>query len=362
MTDSEHIDALKKVAPHLASRLSDERVRQVLSVTGTHKAQPVARLVRAATRDFEFDRLTLLNTDTAIKWATRNEGIRTWLDRKISTACNESAFENSAAALAEVRALGALLEAGFEVEPLSESRDPTPEFEVSAGGEKVRVEVHCKQMNGEEAERLAKFYASTSERPAKGNVNVTTHIAHPGGRPRQGENVGQNVAHKFASIKAGARQAEGPSILWLDLQDEDWWAIGRDYAHPLISAHDALMTGPLWAGLYGRRSTPILEGAFAERTTTGRPALRMGFPGLFQQSAGWSAAILAFPRDTLILENPDPSAGIPLSIAPELLSLPWVRFEHSWMQWPHQTNRSLRQRIAEAHRRLRGAASRSHVL
>jgi hypothetical protein len=71
---------------------------------------------------------------------------------------------NAASALAELRAYGGLLEAGFAVTPGKGQKGPKPEFHVDAGdGSSVLVEVHAKQIDKKTQTTLNDHATATQE-------------------------------------------------------------------------------------------------------------------------------------------------------------------------------------------------------
>jgi hypothetical protein len=70
-----------------------------------------------------------------------DSGDEDWLGRLAPRLTRIDDPEEAAAALAELRAYGGLLEAGYGVTPIREKGESTPDFEVDAGDGPVIVEV-----------------------------------------------------------------------------------------------------------------------------------------------------------------------------------------------------------------------------
>ncbi len=322
---------------HLAVEITDTQMESVLATGRTHKSHPLRLLLDAAS-DLEGPAAAVLfNTDRAIRLIPSATDTRfaTWLHRRITDAAGSN-FERSASALGEIRAAGALIEAGASCLPLPEGTAPAPDFQIGFGGSTIFVEVHTKQMNAEESKRLAGFLHGGQGRSwSNCGTVVREHVVHPAGRPKDPETLGENVASKFASIKPRAHQAQTnrANVLWIDLQDEDCTGFFPESVLPVMISDDGFCSIGLWHAFYGLPDTPIFE-----HHAIG-PGLRqdvrsMKFPGMFAQTTAWAAVVLSFPRYTVVFEHPNPGVRLPAATWPMVLRLPALRLHLSLIDWP----------------------------
>ena len=84
-------------------------------------------------------------------------------------------------ALGEIRALGALLQAQIPAKPISRGSSPRSDISIDMASPAL-VEVHNKQLNGEESEALKAFNQERPETKA-GEVCVREHVVTPFGKP-----------------------------------------------------------------------------------------------------------------------------------------------------------------------------------
>jgi hypothetical protein len=369
MHPADYLDRLRTGGfTELASQLDEAQVVSVMAAASTHKRQPLARLLdampeRAADGGAH---QTLVNTNYAVRLilATGVATHKAWLAKKIGQSCDEKAFENATAALAEIRALGCLLQAGLTATPIPEAAVPTPDFRVEP--EPWFVEVKSKQMNSEEAKQLAAFearvHAEIAEHAAgegSRGVRMAEHSVRPAGWKEGDRSVGENVASKFAGIKPSAKQAmqDHISVLWIDVQDEDWWTLSPDAVPPVRYWREEFTSVGLWHAFYGVRGLPIFESHSVDRRAIS-DVPTMSFDGMFFQASGWSGVAMAFRDAVVILENPSANNRLTPDIREKLLMLPGFDFEKSWLDWPPGA-RSLADRIADAHEMLRRLAERA---
>jgi len=250
-------------AAGLNNVLDDQQLGQILAAPRTHKEQPLLYVVRAAIDPNQNAAATAWNTEYAIRniQARGNEQLKQWLPVAVSKACDVAAFENASGALGEIRAAGTMVMVGADVEPIPEEKGKkTPDFKVTFAERTIYVEVHTKNIAGEEARKLHKFNQGSTG----------THVVRPaGGKPNDpDETTVENIAQKFSAIKSKGLQAvpDEPGILWLDLQDEDWWTLSaRDAEVAWIGNDGAFFTSGLWHAFYGTKGTKMLEGQTVER-------------------------------------------------------------------------------------------------
>src|ERR1700709_1551422 len=118
------------------------------------------------------------------------EGL-SWLEALSRRLADTSNREDAAAALAELRAYGSLLEANFSVKPKKPKTVPTPEFMVDAGDGEVVVEVFAKHQDDDQkllVDTGAGNYSPCADDVIvvnSGQVEITmeTRVLHPGGTP-----------------------------------------------------------------------------------------------------------------------------------------------------------------------------------
>ena len=188
-----------------------------------------------------------------------------WIEKMKPRIVGSDAIE-AASALAELRAYGALLEAGFKVIPVSVESKPTPEFTISDGKCTALVEVHAKQFHTGTQKELEARQKWLSEQPAKPGVTVHTYgVVHPFGRPeigKPGDSTTTNAISRICGIKQREHQLSdhSPSILWLDFQDLYSWdmAMSAQEFRPVLSWNEHLTSGALWYALYGWKGRPFL--------------------------------------------------------------------------------------------------------
>ena len=291
---------------NMASSLEAEAIAESLSVQSSHKSHPVADILQAAgSVGSEHARIVLGNLEYALSALSHDTtGVALqWAKKHLNEAAREKNIENAAAMLAEVRAFGFLWDAGFSASSLRTGREPKRDFDAMIDDSVLGVEVTCKQMNADQAQQLAQ---ALDEGPG-------THFVYPAGYTKKGETTAENVASKFAQIKPHASQVSNhiPTILWLDLQDKDWWPVRASHAKPVELHKDhfscggfCYSSGGLWHAIYGIKGAPIFE------YNSDNPNLFKGVPimaheGLFSQSPSWAAVVLSLPQTTIIFENPN---------------------------------------------------------
>ncbi len=338
----------------LNSVLTDQHLAELLATARTHKEQPLLHVIRAAVDPMHNAGAVAANTDYAIRniQARGDADLKAWLPEIVERACDTGNFENASGALGEIRAAGTLLMAGADAKRVVESpQQKTPDFRVNLpSGQELFVEVHTKNMTRAEADKLRRF----NQGPPG------THVVRPaGGKPGDpSETTVENVASKFAQIKSKGLQTvpSKPGVLWLDLQDEDWWTLSaRDAAPAWVGNDGSFFSSGLWHAFYGLKGTMLLEEQSVARRAVS-VSYPMRFDGMFAQHRRWSGAVLSFRRDLLLFENPDPEVPLP----PEFVELAtsFFRFNYgdSWLDWP-PGRASLTDRVSEARSHLAALAA-----
>lgn len=324
------IAALRAMNLHGIAGVQPTDLAVALAAPATHKQHPLARLVRAVTGQFnDHASQVLANTDAAIRATYRDAVLRQWAQARLKAAALDKDFQNVASTLAELRAAGGLAETGITVHPIpTRTGHGTADFDAEWQGARFQVEVFCKQMHGAEAKLLRDYHT------AKPMDREQFIVVRPAGWKKD-ETTAENVASKFASVKQRAHQAStsAPSIVWVDLQDEDWWSLRPDHAEPVVLDRDQFFTGGLWHAFYGSVGTPFLEYHMLAAGIS-RPVRRMMHSGLFLLARTWSGAILSFPRCALVRENPNAVRPLLLPIKEVLLGLRWFDLSRSRLDWP----------------------------
>jgi hypothetical protein len=287
----------------------------------------------------------LTNTECALRWVIDSgAGLKLKRQQQRALVVPEAAQDFSAwydavadvaAALAEVRAWGYLGRCGLDV---TQSGPPGPDFVVSREDDQVHVEVTAKLMDKCEAAKLAAFHSS------RGTLKEV--LVRPAGGPKREKLINgydteveteftvDNLVHKF-SQKAQEKNDQlpeyKPSVLWFDLQFEDWWSLSAEEAWPLyVLANGLFHTGGVWLGFYGKKGISLLD---SESLDEGHPPEARGikhtslrYHGYFQtEGTRASAVVISWPRCTVLFENPWAPNPLPRPIIERLLHLAVVR-------------------------------------
>jgi hypothetical protein len=240
--------------------------------------------------------------------AISDKGDDDWLRSLVPRLRQMDDPEEAAASLAELRAYGAFLEAGFEVKPIPVKDESTPDFEVDAGDGPVTVEVFAKHQDNSEDQLWEDIQAGKTpegvERKAykaKGSdIEMTIWEQRPGGSPDRGkldDSVQANVISRICGAKGDEKQfpADKPSPLWIDLRSFGAWpgVVKLEQCTPLMSGHHGLTSGALWYAFYGWKGAPLFEEDFPLHERV----VKMGHDGRFRlrgkKRSKLSGAILA---------------------------------------------------------------------
>ncbi|RQW42279.1 hypothetical protein EH199_18705 [Novosphingobium sp. LASN5T] len=288
------------------------------------------------------DFLTRRSLDVVGRSVDLQHEMRNTLDR----AVNLTNISDAAAALAELRALGGMTEAGLLVRPLAPSskRGATPDFEVDADDGSVTVEVHAKHEDCAQTQ-LRQLLADGSEVPGierrtedygSGTIAFATVELHPGGVPRRGhkfDSVQANVISKLCAVKQGEKQRRHnvPSVLWLDLSYfGPMTHTLLEQTIPIVSGNIGLTSGAIWNAFYGWKGAPILEEGNPRKIT-------MGHDGRFRLTGEakcyYAAAIICFEKGLVLFENPWADIGLPPKFRRRCERLPWFKIGHSVADW-----------------------------
>jgi hypothetical protein len=336
MTADKIYQEILKRAPALGGKLNELSIDQVWQSPKTYREHPLIPMFRSLIQD-GIDISTLHVTNEAIRQFDLRPEHGEWLRSRLASCLQIDDFSSSASALGEVRAGGALLQGGFRVHPIAESRTPTCDFQITYNGLEAYVEVATKQMSGTTVD-----YLNSSRDSREKSIC-------PGGVPdpdKDGETIGENVGHKFASIKPKAKQVPTGSValLWVDVQDEDWWPADITHTKPVVSSNGEFYSGGIWHGFYGSKGTPLFERQSTEERIKAEQYTQ-SYPGLFSQHDRWSAAVLSFRNGAVVFEHPSPAIPMPESLARQLLTLPNADYSEWWVKWPLEQQDALSERI-----------------
>ena len=334
--------------------LSESEIENIRNTSIKDRCHPVKRLLYPKDRG-ERDFQVIKNTERALRHLQQHH--TQWLRNLKPRLLNIDDYSNSSGALGEIRAFGAILEAGISVEPIIENG---ADFGVEDNQEKVFIEVHSKQLHDKESESLEKFYNDLRNERTESDRNtgwvIAEHRTVPYGKPQEGENVTENAISKLCAIKQREHQmsTDYTSIIWLDFQDELWELLDTvDRVLPVRTWNRAFYSGALWYAFYGWEDAPIFEHFRLDRLLG--DVVKMRHPGRFRNSTKLDAVIISFSRNTVILENPFSKKAIKPSLWKKLIFLPWFNFEYSYTNWPAV---NLRQRIELEQEKLIGLSSR----
>lgn len=332
MTEDSYFDDRRPITLDFL-KLTESEFELVNAAAMTSKRHPLARALSPAST---FEKYVSSNTHAALVDLERARHSR-WIAGLKQRVLEQVDLSDSSSALAEIRALGFLCGAGFDVKVIPVGDKPTAECKASVNGSSMLVEVHAKQMNNEEARALSTFRGNMSDRNSDLASNADWHVVSPFGPPRPGEAGCENAISKLASIKPGIRQLQGelPTVLWLDLQDEDM-SVLFDFRHVLPVYGDTssgFFTGVAWAAFYGKKGDPLFDGEGSETDPSG-PGHYMQHSGRFETEPMISAVVLSLPTHTVVMENPN--ARIPLTgeLQKALFGARWFSHEFSRTSWP----------------------------
>jgi hypothetical protein len=271
-------------------------------------------------------------TIRAMRLVNQNEPA--WMNT-LRSRLTSSDFTSAAGALGEIRGYGTLAEAGLFPKPLGQHTNP--DFKVELAGDTIIVEVHTRQMDKAEREKLdAWAKVARAEVPnASVSVQFSPSIS-PFGEPdpgKPGDTVIANMISRITAIKAREHQlqAGGANVLWLDLRSGPTsMLINTSHALPFLSQAGRISTGALWAAMYGTRGLPLVEG----RSHGRHVIVPMGHDGKFRGNPTKLSGVIAACCDgVVLLEHPNPIAALPPQFRNTLLMHMGFRAERSVCAW-----------------------------
>jgi hypothetical protein len=318
----------------LSEFLTEEEIKRVSAVKGHDRPHPVHLLLEREDGRSQH----CVNVDRALKQVSFTN--RSWLDQ-LKPRILGAKHSDASAALAELRAYGYLLEAGFSVNPVPTGKKATPEFLVKDGEVEFVVEVHAKQQNSEtERELEAMRKKIRDERPAPGEIHTHVTHVHPWARPiqhKKGDSTTTNAISKICAIKGKEHQlrADMPSIVWMDFQDLHSWdmALTHDQFRPILSGRENLTSGAIYYALYGWDGAPVYEELHYSHLELPSQIQWMRHNGRFLLSDLTSAVVVSLPTATILAETPRKARQLPAAVRLRCLGLPHFGIHHSIAEW-----------------------------
>jgi hypothetical protein len=242
-----------------------------------------------------------------------------WANNLKSRLLEPKDWASAESALAEIRACGALLEAGYPVVLGGKNADTgaKPEFHILLDSVETIVEVWNRNLAGNAAATGTPFGAPDPEKP--------------------GDSVLTNAIQRVAAVKEREHQAASaqPFVIWADLQSVETMRFDySDHLQPLMSWNGVLESGAYWHALYGRKGDMLFESGMSHsRINTllhdGRFNQQMKHGGRTRISG----FIFSSPKTTAFLENPDAPFPIPIGFRKQLIQLPQFEIGVSLANW-----------------------------
>ncbi len=267
-----------------------------------------------------------------------------WLKAVKSRLLDTNDYSNATSALAEIRTYGNLLSARFDIKPVPNSSDSTPDFLIKDDNVSIRVEVFAKGLDGETAQELERFHTEPLI-PRKGERVAFREISvSPFGKVKKGEYITENAISRIASVKEDEKQFDAAAInlLWIDLQDETWFFEGYLASKPIFGGTTGTyQSGYIWYAIYGEKDLPVFENASFERKAI-KQGTAMQHDGRYFLKEGESFksiidfTVVSFRRHNIILENPNHAHDISKDTWRKFMSIPCVDVTNSWLNWPDE--------------------------
>lgn len=287
-------------------------------------------------------------SNAAVSRISRENGGVIWLEGLKPRLIDIIDPEEAASALAEVRAYGGLLEAGFNVQPIPTSSTPTPDFCVHADDGKFVVEVFAKHQDASQKAFLNDIASGNTpdgvhrSKNDLGNASIETTVVelHPGGPPdpsKPNDGVQANVISRICAAKGSEAQfpSDMPSVLWIDFTTFGIWpeSLKLEQCSPILSGHHGLTSGAFWYAFFGWRGSPIFEEDFFPNDRV----VPMGHDGRFRLSGSkkskLSAVVIALHNECTIMENPWAFHPLPNRARRFFERLPWFDLTRSICDW-----------------------------
>ncbi|MDE0383012.1 MAG: hypothetical protein OXI22_03940 [Defluviicoccus sp.] len=272
-----------------------------------------------------------------------------WLAAITAKLLDVEDVNNASAAMAEIRAFGGLIEAGFDINPVVETETPTPDFIATTEDQKVAFEVAAKHQDREQDELQGQIHDAMHGnglipegvehnvyRGRRGSIEMFVSEHQPGGKPnpeKPNDSVQTNLISRVCAIKGRERQIpdDKAAVLVVDFNDFGGPLTPHtlvDQTVPATSGRDGFTSGALWYAFYGWKGAPVFEGD--ER-------VRMEHDGRFrlagEQKSKLSAALIVLPEHVVCFENPEAAFPLAESTRLRLARFPWFDLKHSMLGW-----------------------------
>jgi hypothetical protein len=335
----------KSLNPPFDRIISEEEIQSLRSL---HRPAAVHPLVSVALHPGEMQSpgRRAFNTMRALRHALETHS--EWVQALKSRLIDQSSWSEADGALGELRAIGALLEAGFKVVAGSKDRSgehggTQPEFVVEYEGQELIVEVWTRTGDQADPERIEQELKDSAQiRELSGGRKTTSSIAEmaPFGMPiagKAGDSVLTNTISRLASVKKHEHQARSgkPFIVWIDLQSEAMMFDNSSHLSPLTTYNGELYSGGYWCAFYARKGDILFEGDRYRSVGSSE----MLHDGRFYQTkkngepTKAAAFVLSSPESTAIFEHPNADHPIPGRFRRDLVGLPWFDLERSVINW-----------------------------
>jgi len=272
-----------------------------------------------------------------------------WLKDLVPRLVDLADANGASSALAELRAYGGLLEAGFSVEPIPRSDDSTPDFRIDAGDGPITVEVFAKHQDKEQNRLLEAINTPGALLPdgverhvhtvGSRSVIMTTAELAPAGRPdptKPFDSIQANLVSRVCAIKQREHQLphDEPALLIIDFAHfggphvAEFFKPGQ--ATPIESGHRGITCGAIWYAMYGWKGAPLFEEG-------SHRFVRMGHDGRFRlagsKATKLSGVLAVFCTGAVFLENPWAAHRIPDGTRMTLSRFPWFDLSRSIADW-----------------------------
>jgi hypothetical protein len=293
----------------------------------------------------------------------QNDG-ESWLWNLTSRLLDLVDINNASSSLAEIRAYGGLLKAGFSVTPILRRDDSTPDFRIDAGDGPITVEVFAKHQDREQDDLLNVVHSNDALLPdgverhsqtSRHGTITTTVIEHtPAGRPdpsKPHDSIQANLISRVCAIKQDEKQIpeDRPALLVADFAHFGGAVLAEflksGQTAPIESGHQGITSGALWYAMYGWKNAPIFEEG-------SHKPVRMGHDGRFRlggkNKSKLSAVLVVLVESSVLLENPWATHKLPDRARLTFCRFPWFDLSRSIADW-HSGNAD--QQVA-IHRRM----------
>ena len=283
--------------------------------------------------------------DQSVKLIGGHPNGKEWLEKKVETLLDQSDVNNASAAMAEIRAFGGLLEAGFEVCPVRETAAKKPDFIAKTGCQAVAVEVAAKHQDREQDKLQGSVH---DEMRGKGRasegVGRSAHHRHgaavvilewehqPFGCPdpeKPHDSVQTNAISRVCAVKEDEQQIpdDMAAVLVVDFNDfggplAPFTLI--DQTAPVIAGNHGFTSGALWHAFYGWKGAPVFEGV---------KRVEMRHDGRFQMKSRFSGALLVMPEHAVFFEHPEAAFPLTEETRLRITRFPWFDLTHSVLEW-----------------------------